>query len=108
MSDTIIISGVVDCRPDEVNSEIARQWATRNHFGRDGGIGYLYDWMLRGIIADRQRWASMRDIPEDDFLHGVYLALCDHFNGGCEIEDMSPTVADMLHLPVQMRYAHVG
>jgi hypothetical protein len=107
MSDTFMIHGTAT-DPNEIDVEVARQWATRYHFGRDGGVPYLYDWMLKAVIDGRWRYKSVRDLNEDDFLHGVYLALCDHFNGGCEIEDISPVVADMLRLPITMRYAHVG
>ncbi len=91
----VIITSATAQRHDEINAEIVRNWAVRQL----ESVPYLYANQLRGVIESRKRWISIRDIPMDEFLHGLYLGLCDYFNGGCEIEDMTDEVCELLGLP---------
>jgi hypothetical protein len=79
-----------------IDSEIARAWTIRVL----DDVPYLYANQLRGVIANRQRFTSVREMADEDFLHGLYLGLCDYFNGGCEIEDMTDEVCELLGLPL--------
>lgn len=78
----------------EIYSDIARQWALREL----ATAPYLYAAQLRGLLANRRRFKSVSELSDEDFLHGVYMALCDHFNGGCEIEDLTDEVCELLGL----------
>jgi len=91
---TIIVSGIA--HDHCIDSEIARQWTVREL----GSVPYLYANQLRGLIANRLRFETMRAMPMDAFLHGLYLGLCDYFNGGCELEDMTDEVCELLGLPL--------
>lgn len=80
----------------EKNSEIARAWTV----ARLGNVPYLYAAQLKGVIDMKARFASVKDMDDKDFIWGVYLGLCDHFNGGCELEDMNAEVCGLLGFPV--------
>ena len=94
MSDTLIIRGISETH--DIDCEIARKWVR----ARLEDVPYLYGWMLRALIKDRDRYRSVRTdaMSENDFLHGVYLGLCDHFNDGFDIEDMTTETRELLNI----------
>ena len=83
-----------------IDAQIARDWTISmlnpNEDGR--GAPYLYAHQLRGMIAARAHYHFVNCMRLDDFKWGLWLGLCDHFNGGCEIEDVSPECAILLGL----------
>jgi hypothetical protein len=62
------------------------------------GAAHLSSKGLRGLIATKSRYASVAEMSDKDFLAGVYQGLCNHFNGGCEIEDMGDETRALLGL----------
>lgn len=78
------------------NVQLARAWTLR----MVGGCDHLPAIMLKGLLASKSRYTAVKDLPEKDFLDGLYLGLCDWFNDGFDIEDLSGTSRALLGLPL--------
>ena len=91
---SVMIATGTACSHD-VEIEYVRAWTLRIL----ENAKYLHAKQLRGLIGHKSRYVFTRDMDEATFLHGVYIGLCDHFNAGCEIENMSEESCKLLNLP---------
>jgi hypothetical protein len=80
----------------EANISISRQWTIQHLEGANS----LHSMMLKGLVANKDRYTLLKTMTDKDFLDGVYLGLCDYFNEGFDIEDLSDKSRAMLGLPL--------